>query len=236
MALQDTEMKMKCPFCGGTAFEAIKNRPNERCTGCGSLRRTRSTWLLLSDYCRVKSTDRVAHFAPEKPISDKLVPLCGSNYEAYDLSPEKYKFANARKFDLCRDLKSLKTGTYDIVVHNHVLEHVPCNYTTVLLGLDSLLKPGGFHVFSVPVLKGYSGSDLNPTLTSEQRNRRFGQHDHIRRFGKDDFDVELGAILGITREYNLSDYIPADRLISANIPPSHWQAQATGTVFVVRKR
>lgn len=235
MVMQDTAIEVACPICGGRAFEAVKNRPNDRCSGCGSLRRTRAVWLLLSDHCKVMPAHRIAHFAPEKAISDKLMPLCGANYEAYDFAPARYKFANAKKIDLCTDLGALEDGGYDLVIHNHVLEHVPCNYTVVLLGLHALLKPGGYHVFSVPILSGHSGSDMDPALTRGQKLERFGQHDHIRRFGKDDFHIELGSILGITRDYNLSRYVPADRLLASNVPPAYWQAQATGTVFVVRK-
>lgn len=234
-ALQEMPSVMACPLCGGTTFEAVKNRPNARCTGCRSLVRGRSTWLLLEHVCKIGPTHRIAHFAPERAIAAKLMPLCEANYETYDFAPDLYGFAKARACNLCTDLEKFEKSAYDVVIHNHILEHLPCNYTVVLQGLHALLKPGGHHIFSVPLLAGYSASNLNPKLGREERHKRFGQFDHLRRFGKEDFHMELGPVLGITRDYDLSNHVPAAVLCAANVPPPNWRAQAAGTVFVVRK-
>jgi hypothetical protein len=224
----------RCPLCGGRTFEPVRARPNARCATCRSVYRTRSAWLLLTEYCRVSPSQRIAHFAPERPIALKLRELCGESYEAYDIDPAAFAFAQARKMDLCADLGELERGAYDIVIHNHVIEHLPCNYTMVLLGLHALLKPGGFHVFSCPLLKGYSRSDLSPALSGAEREKLFGQNDHVRRFGQRDFDRTLGMVFGLTAAYSLADYVPAEVLLEANVPAFRWTIEA-GTVFVVRK-
>ena len=223
-----------CPLCGGSAFQDVRGRTLEGCVQCGSLARTRSAWLLLTRCCNVSRSSRIAHFAPEKQIGSKLAALCGRNYEPYDLFPEKFPFMKVRTFDLCRDLPKLETGTYDVVLHNHVIEHVPCNYTMVLLGLHQLLRPGGFHVFSCPVQDGYTRGDLNPDMPEEARRKRFGQSDHLRRFGRADFDATLGMVLGLQSSYSLADHVPEADLLRANIPPARWTIES-GTVFVVRK-
>ena len=120
-------------------------------------------------------------------------------------------------------------------MHNHVLEHLPCNYTVVLQKLHALLKPGGYHVFSFPV--GRSGSyrsDLSPSLGARERRLRFGQKDHIRRFTRVDFDRTVGMVFDLDHTYSLARFIPEDRLLAAQIPPPRWTLEM-GPVFIVPK-
>ena len=231
MAATETARSMACPICGGKKFEDYRARRNERCARCKSNFRTRAAWLLLTDLCKVTPSHRIAHFAPERSIADRLIPLCGANYETYDFDPSRYSYANAKPCNLCADLKNFEQGAYDIVMHNHILEHLPCNYTMVLLGLHALLKSGGYHVFSVPISDGYSGSDMNPDLSGEEKLERFGQADHIRRFGLSDYRVELTPILEIPADYDISQYIDRNKLLAANVPAHRWQRD----VFIVRK-
>lgn len=115
------------------------------------------------------------------------------------------------------------------------MEHIYCNYTMVMLGLHSKLKIGGRHIFSVPIFAGYSGSNLDPELPTSVRQKKYLQRDHIRKFGRLDFDANMGMVLGTTSAYDLSNYVAAQRLLDANIPESRWRPTGKGTVFVVER-
>lgn len=230
---------MECPLCGHTKFVDFRGRGIVRCAGCGSVPRTRITWLLLRDYAGLQPGARVAHFAPELPLTRRLVEHCGAGYEAYDFDPQRYRanmaLAPVTQCDLCTDLGRFEPGAYDAVVHNHVMEHVPCNYVMILLGLQRLLKPGGTQVFSVPITGGTTKSDFDLTMGMDSRQKRFGQWDHLVKFGAADHDAHLGMVFGQTNErYRLEDLIAEEVLVGANVPQRQWRP-AGSTVFAVRR-
>ncbi|RBI86970.1 hypothetical protein DRV85_02270 [Rhodosalinus halophilus] len=231
-----TAAKIVCPICEGEDFREHTRRKHPRCTRCGSLPRTRSAWLLLNACLELGPHSRIAHFAPEPGIAARLHAACATGYERYDLTPGRYHVEGlppAGRFDLCRDVDTLPRQQYDAVIHNHVLEHLPCNYTIVLQQLHARLKPGGIHIFSVPMTSGYSREDLDPRLTREERRERYLQEDHIRKFGREDMEATIGMVFGLTRDYSLTDFVPPKELLRAAIPEETW-APSGSTVFAVR--
>lgn len=178
-----------CNLCGSIEFGDSPRTPGSKCAGCGSLERGRWCWLHL-ERIGVKSGARVAHFAPDRGLAERLLAICGDGYEAYDIAPEAYHHVPTRRFNLCRD--RLEIGAYDFVIHNHVLEHVRCNWAAVLIGLHRALKPTGYHLFSVPFNAGRYSEDM--TAHPEERLARFGQKGHVRNFGTKDAVDTLGMI------------------------------------------
>jgi len=224
-----------CPLCGGTRFADFKGRVNERCGKCGALVRMRSAWLMLTEVAKVSAKSRIAHFAPEEKIAPRLQAMCGDRYEAYDLVETRYDYDfPVRHFDLCTDVPTLKRGHYDIVLHNHVVEHLTCNYTIVLQQLHDLLRPGGWHIFSVPIGRGYFRDNTDPRLTETERLQQYGKDDHIRRFARNDFDRTLGMVFGMDNDWSMAGLIPPERLRAAAIPEGRWTVEL-GPVFAVRK-
>ena len=228
----------RCPICDGDTFVTFRDRPAERCKDCGAHARTRAAWLLLTEVCRIGPGSRILHFAPEPSLAPKLRALSGDNYLPYDFNNERYRFDfEVRHCDLCRDINRLfEKASFDVVMHNHVLEHLPCNYTVVLQKLHALLKLGGHHVFSFPV--GGSGSyrsDFSPALNTRERRLRFGQKDHVRRFTREDFDSTVGMVFEeLDHTYSLAAFIPEETLLAAQIPPPRWTLEM-GPVFIVPK-
>jgi phosphoglycolate phosphatase len=226
----------RCPICGGEEFVEVRGRPADRCRKCRALTRTRTAWLVLTEVCRVGPGTRLLHFAPEPALAPRLHAICGEGYAPYDLNNERYSYPfPVGHCNLCTDVpRMFEPGSFDVVMHNHVLEHLPCNYTIVLQRLHALLRPGGYHVFSFPIgSKGYYRSDMTPDLPEHERRRRFGQGDHIRRFTRNDFEQTVGMVFGLTGDYSLTDYIPAATLSAAAIPPPRWTLEQ-GPVFIVR--
>ena len=151
---------MRCNICGGTAFTDMPKRPSVRCAGCGSLERTRVAALHVTEHLRPAPGSRILHFAPERGLSAMLREIGGGHYRAVDIDPSRYPGLGVERFDLCTDVFDLARDHYDLIVHNHVLEHVECNYTAVLIRLAHALGDRGTMRFSLPILPGAPTDEL----------------------------------------------------------------------------
>lgn len=76
--------------------------------------------------------------------------------------------------------------TFDVVICNHVLEHVPDD-RKALSELYRVLKKGGWGSIQVPMKDEITFEDLAITDPRE-RDRLFGQDDHVRQYGLDYLD------------------------------------------------
>ena len=177
------------------------------------------------------------HLAPEVPLARQLHQVSPQGYEAFDYVPTRYdfEFAECKQLDLCRDAPQLPSDRYDIIIHNHVIEHIACNYTMVLLHLHRALKQDGYHIFSIPFTDhGSYGEAFAPKMNRKLRQKRFGQHNHIRRFSPEDFSQTVGMIFPIADDYNLASIFPPETLLRYHIDPIRW-GLSSASVFVLRK-
>lgn len=192
-----------CPCCGSsfTRF-ADQIAPNRACWTCGSLERHRALWLFLGtrpDLLRPAMS--ILHVAPERALRHNLARSAGASYVGGDID---------RRFGPERlDVTALEfaESTFDLVMCNHVLEHVPDD-RQALAEIFRVLKPGGWASLQVPVELGIvTDEDLSVTNAGE-RYSRFGQRDHVRRPGRDYIDryVAAGFVLDT---YGAEQFTPA---------------------------
>lgn len=75
---------------------------------------------------------------------------------------------------------------FDVVLCNHVLEHVEDDILA-MQEIARVLKPGGFAILQVPFFHPIPDNTLSdPSVTSpRQREKMFGQDDHVRKYGRD---------------------------------------------------
>ena len=100
-------------------------------------------------------------------------------YISGDLNP---LLANM-KIDIT-DIK-FKNNYFDFIICNHVLEYI-VDDRKVMRELFRVLKPEGFAILQVPISKKAKETFEDFSITSpEERERYFGQEDHIRIDGKD---------------------------------------------------
>ncbi|MEN3322993.1 methyltransferase domain-containing protein [Mariniflexile soesokkakense] len=160
-----------------------KQRNNVLSPSTLSLERHRLLWLYLKNETNFFSSEKkVLHFAPEQCFFKRFRKLKNLDYTTTDLlSP----IADV-KADICN--LPFKDNTYDVILCNHVLEHIP-NDTKAMEELYRVMKVGGMGVFQIP-------QDLNRKITFEdntitdkkERAKIFGQYDHVRVYGRDYFD------------------------------------------------
>ena len=157
------------------------------------------------------------HLAPERGIFQYLSAIPGLDYEAFDLQPKNFPFAPVKPINLVTDLPSRPSHYYDVIIHSHVMEHIPCNITAVLFHLNRMLKNSGEQACVIPFLPGNYAEDLGP-MERSKRIERFGQGDHLRRFGSQDVATSLGMIFRLPETYDLDTVFDPLELDRFNIP------------------
>lgn len=170
-----------------------------------SLERHRLLWLYLNnetDFFTAKH--KVLHFAPEQAFYKRFRKLPNLDYTTTDL----YSPLADVKADICN--LPFNDNSYDVILCNHVLEHIPDD-TKAMQELYRVLKPGGMGIFQIP-------QDLTREMTFEdntitdpkERARIFGQYDHVRVYGRDFFDKLRSIGFRVVEEDYTKKIAPAD--------------------------
>ena len=171
-----------CPICGSVPEKflpfGLRPRPNALCPACGSLERHRLIWLYFKNKTNLfHDRLKVLHVAPETVISRKLKDLPNLDYLSADISMESAMVKMDITDIACPD------DAFDVIYASHVLEHIPDDLKA-MSELRRVLKPSGWAILQVPIYGDRTLED--PSATSpEERERLFGQKDHVRRYGHD---------------------------------------------------
>jgi len=126
---------------------------------------------------------KVLHVAPEYAMMSYLSSV--SDYTGADIDPESFK-GHGGKVVHC-DITDIKFPdcTFDLIICSHVLEHVPRD-DVAIRELFRVLKPGGLAILQVPISMSLDKTIEDPSVTDpRERERRFGQYDHVRIYGAD---------------------------------------------------
>ncbi|MDQ2830286.1 MAG: methyltransferase domain-containing protein [Chloroflexota bacterium] len=180
----DSPDGVTCPCCGGTFTHFLPHgvhpRPRARCPACGSLERHRLTALYLTHKTTLfHERLSVLDIAPHPSLLRLFSTLPHLDY----LSADLHSPLAMVKTDIC-DMP-FPTDSFDVIVCMHVLEHVPDD-RQALRELYRVLKPGGWAIVQVPLVYKQRETLEDPRVTApEDRERLFGQHDHVRRYGLD---------------------------------------------------
>jgi hypothetical protein len=175
------QLPRTCPICGYHGLFISVGHPGRwdaRCLNCGSRERHRLVHLWITEGGGDKlAGKRILHFAPEKAIQHRMRgnPL----YETADLIQKGV----THRVDITHT--ELPNETYDVVMANHVLEHIPDD-RAAMRELFRLLKPGGIALLTVPINATRAATYENAAITAEpDRWAHFSAHDHVRYYGLD---------------------------------------------------
>jgi len=171
-----------CPVCGGNFRRFLPHfgiREQARCPRCRSYERHRLLWLYLRERTNIlKDKLRVLHLAPEYVLQKKLRPLPNLVYTSADLySPIAMVRADITKMQFA-------DASFDVVLCYHVLEHIPDD-RAAMAEMFRVMAPGGWAIIQVPMgTRPTTHEDITITDPKE-RQRLFGQEDHVRAYGLD---------------------------------------------------
>lgn len=172
-----------CPLCNNSfsTFESfgVKNRKDVCCPYCKSLERHRLYILFFDRETNLfdPPQKKMLHIAPEPILMLKFKKSRHIDY----LSADLYDPNAMVKMDIT-DIQ-YPENSFDVIFCSHVLEHVMDDKKAMREFLR-VLKPDGWALLQVPIMAEKTIED--PTITDPQeRLRVFGQHDHVRRYGKD---------------------------------------------------
>lgn len=195
-----------CPFCNfqsnslaliGRDIPVLREKEiigsglrNGGCFKCGSTDRERLIYIYLLYILEIfnsTKTKSILHIAPEKNLSNKIKKHGFDNYVCGDLFANSYRYPkHVQKINVL-DIP-FKEESFDLVICNHVLEHISDD-KTALKEINRVLKKGGLALLQVPISRNSTKTLEGSTdLSPKEREKQFGQFDHVRIYGQDYID------------------------------------------------
>lgn len=186
-----------------------ERRESDNCPICFSGSRHRLVFEYLRREGLPQGDTRVLNIAPERGLYNRLMKgLPG--YVALDMNPRRYHYIHNVQGGDVQDM-SFSDGTFDLIICNHVLEHVPDD-RRAMREIARVLAPGGRAILQVPISRKLEKTIEDPTLTDPKEcERRFGQFNHIRLYGADYADRLAEAGLAV-------ETIPAVDIVAPRSP------------------
>jgi SAM-dependent methyltransferase len=167
-------------------LDLVGSNPDHfECPRCGAHDRERHLLMYLQSAGLITGLHGkdVLHFAPEKRLTPLIRATNPARYIRCDLFPNAPDIQRIDMMDIPFD-----TGTFDLVMANHVLEHVNDD-TKALTEIHRVLKAGGIAILQTPYSRRLHWTWQDPGIDSaEACLQAYGQADHVRMFGRDIFD------------------------------------------------
>lgn len=217
----------KCTLCNSSVRKfletGVKRRKNAKCPVCFSLERHRLLVLFFRDKTDLfdGTRKRLLHIAPEACLCRIFSDAVGDGYLTADLFAQDVM----EKMDIT-DIHH-PDDSFDVIYCSHVLEHVPDD-KQAMKEFCRVLKPAGWAVLNVPITADKTYED--PTITDpEERQKAFGQKDHVRRYGPDYEQRLIDAGFKVKR-FSANDLVDEFQMEKFGISP-----QAAGDIYYCTK-
>jgi predicted SAM-dependent methyltransferase len=218
-----------CPVCERSSrkffpFGEIE-RKDAQCPYCRSLERHRFVWYYFSKKTSLLdgTMKRVLHFAPEKCLETRLRGAIGSNYVTADLMDTSV--------NVITDIMNMGFAdeSFDVIYCSHVLEHV-IDDLAAIRELYRVLRLNGWAIILLPLSQSLDKTFEDPSITDpELRLKYFGQHDHLRLYGRD-FIERLSNIFDDIKIIYVSDLLFNEEAIRMGL-----SSEKTGEIYYCTK-
>jgi len=181
-----------CTACetGVADFYRYGDNATWGCPRCNASPRERlMRYLLDRRMLQVPAQGAILHIAPSERSLVRLFREQAAEFIPADLYPGTYSFEGVQRLDL---MEFEDVSRFDVIYASHVMEHVPDDR----LGFRNMfraLKGGGEAWLMVPLAEGKKTEDGSFKMSVREREKRFGQWDHVRMYGMDIVDRITGA-------------------------------------------
>ena len=183
--------EVECNICEWVDTKLLSDpwHPHVICPGCGSKIRQRLFWAAVTHIeelriAKIFNNKRVLHFAPDKCLTKRLSKEA-QQYTTADFLAEGYSYKHIDLNLDISDMKAVDDEAFDCVIAFDVLEHVP-DYLRAIEETNRVLAPGGYCIFTVPQQDDLETTFEDLTITDpKERERTYGQWDHLRIYGND---------------------------------------------------
>jgi SAM-dependent methyltransferase len=157
---------------------------NFACPSCGAHDRERHLLLYMraSGLFDELPKLRILHFAPEAKLTGHIAGQAPQEHVKCDLFPTT---ADVQRVDLLA--MPFANASFDLVIANHVLEHVDDD-RRALAEIVRVLAPEGRAILQTPYSPMLTRTWEDANIRDESaRLQAFGQEDHVRLYGSDIF-------------------------------------------------
>lgn len=195
-------VRYECPFCGFRSADLAPlgiDSPAARkyrtvgmgvrpgmCWKCRAKDKEKLLYLYLRDVAKIFDGRflRILHIAPENIIAQRILSvedidyICGDYFAKGYMYPPYVRNMNVLNLPFADE-------SFDMVMCNHVLEHIEDD-RKAMCELFRVLKKGGVGLLQVPMSNLLTKTIEDPSVnTSGERLKLFGQTDHLRLYGLD---------------------------------------------------
>jgi len=203
--------KVECPIDGRTyrkflPYGRLQSRPNALCPSSLSLERHRLMWLFLKNKTKFFTDNiKLLHIAPELCFMKIFESMESLSYISGDIESPLAKV----KMDVHQI--PFEENLFDVVFCNHVMEHVDEDIKA-MSEIHRVLKPAGWAIIQSPVYMYLDKTLEDPSITDPlEKERIFGQNDHMRKYGKDYGDRLRKGGFKVTEDNYLNELSPEVR-------------------------
>lgn len=215
--------RYECPFCKGRFRKLMRwgrDNPVARdlvgggarevmCPRCYSTDRERLIYFYLkfkTDLFQRQDGFTLLHVSPERNLERMFLEMnhTGIEYIPAELFPRNQQI----RMDIT-DIQ-FRDNVFDGIICNHVLEHVPED-RRAMAELHRVLKPGGWAILQCPVSRTREATYEDPGITDpKERERHFGQKDHVRIYAWNDYVRRLEAAGFAVEQHRLVEEVGKD--------------------------
>ena len=213
-----------CNFCGAVYQQFVPEYPgadieqaingnkviagfgeNVYCPNCLSKNRERLVKDVIDHYINCSNKD-VLHFSPEKHLYKYLKTR--ARVTTIDIEPGFYKTIDPSILQGDATRLKFADNSFDILIANHILEHIPDDMTA-MKEMFRVLRIGGVAVLQAPWSQTLPATIEDRSIAEPEKQARiFGQKDHVRIYTLKDYVNRL-ANAGFTIKVVSADELTA---------------------------
>lgn len=164
---------------------------NILCPNCMSTARERLVLAYLEDKIKIEGK-KILHLSPEKNVSNYLRKR--TTVTTADLMPEIYMGVDANIQQQDATQFTFADNSFDMIVANHVLEHIPDD-RKAMREIYRVLRSPATAILQVPYSETIPATMEEPGINNPTKQSAiFGQEDHVRIFSLNDYMQRLRSV------------------------------------------